>query len=128
MLKFIYTDTGLYLEHLTQPLEEWLSVRVMLSLRAKQPLRIEDCTASFLLPAHLSAIAILKATLEAEGEAITLSRCDADYVEVTLPGTWVSSQPEEAEGVFVAIASERAEFLLSELWQMAQAGASSLKR
>ena len=46
---------------------------------------------------------------------------DAEYVEVSLRGTWLTTDGESAEGVFVAVISEHTEFLLVELWLEAQA-------
>jgi hypothetical protein len=121
MLKFTYTETGLYLEHLTQLLEEWTAMRVVLSLRSSQRLIIEHCTASFLLRADLIELYALEA-------AGMVTPCDAEYVEITLQGTWVTSQVGQAEGVFVTKLSDRTEFLLFKLWQESQICTSSLGR
>lgn len=125
MLKLTYVENGFNLERLAQPLEEWVSVRVMVALRAATPIFVEPSTASFLLPADLPYLGDLEALAgREEGEAIALSVCDADYVEVCLHGTWLSSDPDGEAGVFVAVMSDRAEFFLFKLWQEAQSLAS----
>jgi hypothetical protein len=125
MLKFTYSETSLYLEHLTQNLEEWMSLRVVLSLRAGQRLVVEQCTASLLLPADLVDLHLLKTA--AQSGTLTVFPCDADYVEVSLHGTWVSSQSGETEGVFVAALGDRIEKILFALWQEAQAHLPSIR-
>jgi hypothetical protein len=125
MLKFTYTETGLYLEHLTQSLEKWMVLRVVLSLRLSQRLVIERCTASFLLRADLAELYALEAAIALEA---TITPCDHEYIEICLWGTWVTSRPDQSEGVFVATLSDRNEFLLFKLWQESQTCASSLGR
>jgi hypothetical protein len=120
MLKFIYTETGLYLEYLPQSLESWVALRETLSQRLGQALSIAPCTASFLLSSELADLQIL-------ATAIPLTSCDADYVEVRLSGVWVSSCPEQVEGVFVATLSDRLESLIFQLWQESQVYVASPK-
>lgn len=129
MLKLTYTETDFYLECLAQSLEEWVFLRVMLSLRAGQRLLVEPSTASFLLPADLPGQPLLQAAAELEQiEAIVLCVCDAESIEVSLRGTWLAEDEESASGVFVTVMSDRTEFFLSKLWQEAQACTSSLKQ
>ena len=125
MLKLTYTENSFYLECLTQSLEEWVAQRVILSLRVGQALCIEPSTASFLLPVDLPGVEVLKAEVKRnEGEIIALSACDAEYMEITLRGSWLSNSSEDAVGVFVITMSDRAEFFLHKLWQESQACAS----
>ncbi|MBE9182180.1 hypothetical protein IQ268_26800 [Oculatella sp. LEGE 06141] len=127
MLKFTYTETSLYLEHLPQTVEEWMSLRVTLSLRAGQNLQIEHCTASFLLPVAFVNLGSLNAAVE-RSESLSITVCDADYIEVSLRGSWVTSTSNEAEGVFVTMLRDRTETTLFELWQQAQAYMPSTAR
>lgn len=128
MLKLTYTENGFYLECLAQSLEEWVALRVLLALRAGTRISVEPSTASFLLPAELPGIEqlVLEAQRE-DSEIISLCTCDAEYVEVSLRGNWISSDSESGEGVFVVALSERTEFFLHKLWQEAQACTSSLR-
>ncbi|MEQ8536335.1 MAG: hypothetical protein RIB93_02550 [Coleofasciculus sp. D1-CHI-01] len=125
MLKLTYTENSFYLERLAGSLEEWVTARVMLALRAASSLWVESSTASFLLPADMPHLADLeKAVRQQTIDDISLSICDADYIEVTLNGTWMTSNPQGEEGVFVVKLSDRTEFFLCKLWQESQTYAS----
>ncbi|MDZ8221995.1 alr0857 family protein [Nostoc sp. ChiVER01] len=125
MLKLTYTESSFYLECLTLSLEEWVAQRVILALRVGQSLCIEPSTASFLLPIDLPGVEVLKAEVKRDdGEIIALSACDAEYMEVTLRGSWLLDSSKDAVGVFFTTMSDRAEFFLHKLWQESQACAS----
>ncbi|BAZ84525.1 alr0857 family protein [Dolichospermum compactum] len=125
MLKLNYTDNSFYLECLTQSLEEWVAQRVILALRVSQALRVEPTTASFLLPLDLPGVERLKAEVNRHDSKIMgLSNCDAEYLEVTLDGSWLSHDNDDAVGVFVTTMSYSAEFFLYKLWQESQVCAS----
>ena len=125
MLKLTYTDNSFYLECLTQSLEEWVAQRVILALRVSQTLRIEPTTASFLLPLDLPGVERLKTEVNRHDSKIMgLSNCDAEYLEVTLDGSWLCDGNDEAVGVFVTTMSYGAEFFLYKLWQESQVCAS----
>jgi hypothetical protein len=119
MLKLTYTENGFYLERLAQPLEEWVTARVILALRAGTSLCVEPSTASFLLPAAIPQLRHLERHQEGE-DAIAISLCDAEYIEVTLNGTWMTSSSDGTEGVFVASLSYAVEFFLIKLWEETQ--------
>jgi len=119
MLKLIYTETGFFLERLAQPIEEWVKARVILALRAGTTLCVEPSTASFLLPADLPQLHHLERQQERE-DAIALSLCDAEYIEVSLQGTWLTSDTDGAEGIFVTSMSYNVEFFLLKLWEESQ--------
>ncbi|MBW4562152.1 MAG: hypothetical protein KME32_13550 [Mojavia pulchra JT2-VF2] len=127
MLKLTYTERSFYLECLTLSLEEWVAQRVILALRVGQSLCVEPSTASFLLPVDLPGVEKLKAEVKRnDSEIMALSTCDAEYMEVTLRGSWLSDGSEEAAGVFVTCMSDRTEFFLHKIWQEAQACASAM--
>ena len=127
MLKLTYIETGFYLEYLAKSLEEWVEGRVILALRVGETLCIEPTTASFLLPAHLPGVASLIVEVKRlDLESISLSVCDAEYIEVSIEGTWISSEADSTEGVFVAAMSHSIEFFLLKLWQDSQVSASVL--
>ncbi len=122
MLKLTYTERSFYLECLTLSLEEWVTQRVILALRVGQSLCIEPYTASFLLPVDLPGVERLKAEVKRDDrEIMALSVCDAEYMEVTLQGSWLSNGSQEATGILVTTMSDRTEFFLHQLWQEAQA-------
>lgn len=118
MLKCTYTETGLHIEHLAQSWEEWIALRVILSVRAGQPLSVEQGSASLLLPTTLIDLRALETALQEDtSEPARVSICDADYCEINLQGTWITSQPAAEEGVFVAHLTPVQEALIFELWQ-----------
>ncbi|AOY79907.1 MAG: hypothetical protein F6K63_20485 [Moorea sp. SIO1G6] len=125
MLKLIYTENSFYLERLAQSLEEWVTTRTLVSLRAGASFYIEPSTASFLLPADLPQLRQLEVFVRQDKtDAIALSICDAEYVEVSLQGTWLTSDPEDEEGIFVTAMNYAVEFFLYQLWQEANHRAS----
>ena len=125
MLKLTYIETGFYLERLAQSLEEWVATRAIFALRVGDPICLEPSTASFLLPADLPRLNLLIAEIRRQGtDEIALCTCDAEYVEVSLQGTWLATEIENAEGVFVAALSHSTETLLFRLWQEAQVSAT----
>ncbi len=119
MLKLTYTENGFYLERLAQSLEDWVTARVILALRAGTNLCVEPSTASFLLPADMPQLRHLERYKQGE-DAIALCVCDAEYVEVSLKGTWMTSDTEGIEGVFVTSMSYAVEFFLIKLWEESQ--------
>lgn len=128
MLKLTYIENSFYLEHLERSLEEWVALRVILALRVGKYVCIEPSTASYLLPMDLPELHLLKAEVERrETIALDLCPCDADYVEVSLKGTWLASGLESAEGIFVNTLSHSTEFFLLKLWQEAQIGATVVR-
>lgn len=127
MLKLTYTEGSFYLECLTHSLEEWVAQRVILALRVGQSVRIEPSTASFLLPVDLPGVEILVAGVKRDdSEIMALSTCDAEYLEVTLQGSWLADASEDAVGVFVTTLSDRTEFFLHKLWQEARESSASV--
>ncbi len=124
MLKLTYIENDFSLERLDTTLENWVQARVLVCMRACAPFYVEPTSASFLLPADLPDFGSLKA-IEAEGtESFEIDPVDGGYVEISLEGTWLTSEPDSEEGLFACVMSDRAEFLLARLWLEAQLGAS----
>lgn len=127
MLKLTYIETGFYLEYLAKSLEDWVQERVVLALRVGESLYIEPTTAAFLLPVDLPGLETLVVEIRRlDPESISLSAGDAEYIEVSLNGTWVSLNADSEEGVFVAAMSHSIEFFLLKLWQDSQVSTSVL--
>jgi hypothetical protein len=121
MLKFVYTENGFRLEHLAQSLEDWLTTRVIVSLRAATSVHIEPTTASFLLPKDICCLTDLQKLVGGEKtQVITLSPCDNEYIEVVMQGTWIVSDPKSEEGIFVTAIGQTAELFIYQLWLEAQ--------
>jgi hypothetical protein len=119
MLKFTFTETGFYLELLSESLETWLPLRLTLMIKAGQSITLERCSASFVLAASSRCRRELAALMRLEDEgAIAVSPCDAETLEVTLSGTWLTSRQDlPAEGVFLATLTPPTEFMLYNLWR-----------
>jgi hypothetical protein len=121
MLRVAYTESGLHLECLNQSVEEWIALRAVLSLRTGQRLILEHGRASILLPVSLSNLPTLKAILQPNDvETVTLSLCDEEFIEVSLPGTWITTHVDASEGTFIANLSPGVELALLQLWQDSQ--------
>jgi hypothetical protein len=116
MLKVTYGEAGLHLECLTQPVEDWIALQTILAVRTAQRLVVEHCSASLLLRANLDG---LKALEGLGDEPLALTVCDAEFVEVSFRGVWISTGESE-EGSFVVMMSHTAEVLLIQLWQESQ--------
>lgn len=126
MLKLTYTETDFSVERSTESLESWVSARIVLALRLGHSYTVEPSTASFLLPAHLPGLKSLKHEIERMG-FLEWEACDAEHVEISLRGTWLSTDLEAPEGVFVTTVSDAAERLLLEMWRAAQAETFALR-
>ncbi|MGG6295590.1 alr0857 family protein [Leptolyngbya sp. AN02str] len=127
MLKLNYTDVGLYMEQTMTNPELLIAQRVLLAMRLGQMLHVEPGRASFLLPADLPELKELEMTLQREYDAAaTLMAVDEEFVEVGLSGSWIAEDKDAHEGMFLAVMSERIEFLIYKLWQMSEVHTSSL--
>jgi hypothetical protein len=129
MLKLHCTDNELFMEHITgSALEIVVAQRVLLAIRSGQPLHIEPGQASFLLPATTTGLA------ELDHPGISIDPVDAEFVEVTVPGTWLAERTDAEEGVFMMALGEgpdagyghKTEALIYKLWQSTQPLLSAL--
>ena len=117
MLKITYTENGFYLERLTASLETWLANRVLVCLRASAAITVEPSTASLLLPLDLPYFRNLEAIKNRSNGVIQLDLCDDYSVEVSLQGTWVATNEDSEEGIFVCSLEDQTEFFLYQLWK-----------
>lgn len=117
MLKITYTEKGFYLEHLSESLETWLANRVLVCLRATASIYVEPSTASLLLPIDLPYFRDLEALEERSSNLLELNICDDYSAEVSLQGTWITTNENSEEGIFVSSLDERTEFFLYQLWK-----------
>ncbi|MBW4655855.1 MAG: hypothetical protein KME20_22870 [Kaiparowitsia implicata GSE-PSE-MK54-09C] len=121
MLKLNYTDVGLHVEQMQAPLETLIAQRVTLAMRLGHTLQVEVGLASMLLTAAHPDLPLLEAALRREtGGAGAIAPVDADCVEVSLCGTWLSDSPLAAEGTFFVALGDRTEHLLYHLWHSSQ--------
>ena len=127
MLKATYTDTGIFLEKLTESVEGLVIQRVVLNLRLGNRLVVESSYASLLLPADLSGVTELEAIAQKlSPEILQLDSCDSEWVEVTLRGTWITTAADGDEGVFAVELEANAECCLFELWRRSQSQSAGL--
>ncbi len=125
MLKLTYLESGLYLELLSESVEDWLALRVVFALRMGDRLVAERTTASLLLPIDLFQRSSLEKLVRQE-EGVWSAQGDADHIEVSLTGTWIASDEEDSEGIFVTTLNPVLESLLFQIWQASQVRASSV--
>lgn len=118
MLRLTYSDLGLHLERVVTSIEFAIAQHVSLAMRLGQPLCVEPGRAAFLLPVDL--VADLNGVLQTEGTAATIATVDHQFAEVALNGSWLATNHDADEGIFLSIMSDRAEVLVYDLWQMSQ--------
>ncbi|QLE56620.1 alr0857 family protein [Nostoc sp. TCL26-01] len=118
MLKLTYTENSFSLQCLDTSLEKWVNTRVTLALRAGTNIYIESSTVSFLISTHSAHIVDLE-TL-AKDHLVQLSPSDADFMEVVLQGTWLTSQANSDTGIFVTVLNKSTESLLQQISQSQQ--------
>jgi SH3-like domain-containing protein len=125
MLKLIYTASGFSIEIVEEvTLEGWISTRVLLALRSAMSIFVEPSSASFLLARDLPQVNRLTAI--ADRDFVTIDTCDAEYIEVGLQGTWVGTNADSNDGVFVCSLYPALESLIYEVWQETQLHVSVL--
>lgn len=115
MLKLTYTENSFSLEYFNESWENWVNTRVLLALQSAMNIYLESSSASFLIPSKFPYLADL-----CQENRVEICLCDAEFVEVTLKGMWLTSDAESDAGVFVTALSEYAEFLLYEFYQYQQ--------
>jgi hypothetical protein len=120
MLKLTYTENSFLLEVIEQSLEDWLATRLIFSLRSATTFHVEPSSASFLLARDLPDLARLHKLVD--GDLVSLSLSDPEFIEVCLNGTWLTSNTEIDEGIFIASFNPSLEKLLAELWQESELG------
>ncbi|MDY6937078.1 MAG: hypothetical protein SWY16_05360 [Cyanobacteriota bacterium] len=128
MLKFTYTETDVQLERLMTSPEELVAQRVTLAMRVGHGICVEPTQASFLLPNQVSGLVELEAIVRDEAyPEVSLCVADAEFVEISLGGTWIAENSQTCAGVFVTAVSPGCELLLLQLWQTARSDASCLR-
>ena len=115
MLKLTYINNDFFIERLSESLADWLTVRILLYSRAAKSIYVKPSAASFLIIADLANWADLKALQAENKEKIEFNLCDAEYMEVSLQGIWVTSEEQTHEGIFVCALSKNAEIILDRL-------------
>ena len=117
MLKFTYTETGSFLEYVADLLEDLVAARADLTMRVGERLTVEPGAVSLLMSANLSGLEILRTIGARQGDLVCLSQVDADCVELSLQGTWLSHSVDGSAGVFLIDLGEPVERLILNLWR-----------
>lgn len=124
MLKITYTDSGLFLECLSQPLEALVAQRCVLSIRSGQSQFLQSAYAAVPLQADLPGIENLRRSCAAH-PTLALDWCDHHLLELTVQGTWLATSPGSDEGVFVTELDVGLETHILELWAQSQQAAKA---
>lgn len=122
MLKITYLEDEIYLEHLEESIEAWKANRILVNLRAGASIFVEESTACLVIPIDTPYLMGL-AELEAKKQ-IEIVPCDTEYLEVVLPGIWVTSNEDSEEGIFACALHRSSESFLYRIWQESQVSPS----
>ncbi|MBF2090078.1 MAG: hypothetical protein IGR80_12580 [Synechococcales cyanobacterium K44_A2020_017] len=128
MLKLTYSDMGLYLERVAEPLEVLLARRALLALRTGHSMHIHSSRASLLFSTQAIQRTDLEQAIQAEwtnscrhfsqDSVITLEAVDEHWIEVSLPGVWIASDRHTHDGIVMTCLGDRLEALFMQLWRM----------
>lgn len=106
MLKITYSDVEPFIEGVAQSVEAVVAQRSLVALRSGQPLWIQASYGSFPLPAQGPGASALAQAARRQGLAVTV--CDADWLEITLSGTWIADSPTSDHGILLVTGLEDA--------------------
>lgn len=121
MLKLSYTDSGLFLEPVTNSLEGIKKQRATLAICIGEAFHMEHSQASLLLPIELPGVTQLEGMLETDStDTITVTPADEEFVEVSIKGTWITSGSNDESGTFIADLPSESEQLIYQLWRVTQ--------
>ncbi len=117
MLKLIYTETAVHFELLTADLEDWVEQRLVFATSTGETMFVNSEKANFILPELTCDPTAVNFYLHHQGvKTVTVNHCDLDRVEIGLTGYWLSTDLNDAEGIFVTQLADRVELYLWELW------------
>jgi hypothetical protein len=137
MLKIIYAETGQHLEPIAaespvaklRQRDEWVANRLKFAQSVGQTLLVSQERATFMLPNSIADVTEIDTCLNSLGaEMVTVDCCDLGWVEIELAGSWICTDFDRAEGVFVAEQPEPVESYLLQLWEVAKVELVANKR
>jgi hypothetical protein len=129
MLKIIYAETGQHLEPIPaespaaklRQRDDWIAERIKFAQSIGQTLLVSQERATFMLPNSIGDVTEIDNCLNSLGaERVTVACCDLGWVEIELAGSWISTDVDRAEGVFVTEQPEPVESYLLTLWEVAK--------
>jgi hypothetical protein len=129
MLKIIYAETGQHLEPIPaespaaklRQRDEWVVERLKFAQSIGQTLLVSQERATFMLPNSIGNVTEIDNCLNRLGaKTIAVDWCDLGWVEIELAGSWIYTDVDRAEGVFIAEQPEPVESYLLQLWEGAK--------
>jgi hypothetical protein len=129
MLKIIYAETGQHLEPIlaespaakTCQRNDWIAARLKFAQSIGQTLSVSQERATFMLPNSIGNVTEIDTYLNSLGaEMVAVDWCDLGWVEIELAGSWIYTDVDRAEGVFIAEQPEPVESYLLQLWEGAK--------
>lgn len=120
MLKVTYTPTGHYVEYCPDPLDLLLSDRLCVYARTQQAFSVQPISAN--IPLWVSTVDVV--ALKRFPQVKAVSRCDRDWLEVTITGLWMADGLDVDHGIFMTELDPRLEQRLWRLWQLTQSAAA----
>lgn len=119
MLKITYSDSDIRVEQLAIAIETVVAQRSVVALRSGQSLLLQPGYGSLTLPTHLPGWDPLHNQAQHE-DHVAIAPCDADWLEVTLRGIWLSDSPTSEEGILLADLGEALERQIIALWHLSR--------
>ncbi len=129
MLKIIYAETGQHLEPIPaesqmaklRQRDDWIAARLNFAQSIGQTLLVSQGRATFMLPNSIGNVTEIDNYLNSLGaEMVTVDCCDLGWVEIELAGSWIYTDVDRAEGVFITEQPEPVESYLLQLWEVAK--------
>jgi hypothetical protein len=129
MLKIIYAETGQHLEQIAADTptarlrqeDNWIAKRLKFAKSIGQTLFVSKERAALMLRKPLCDVMEIDTHLRSLGaDRVTVECCDLDWIEIGLAGSWIYTDFDSGEGVFVAQQPDRVESYLWQLWQVAK--------
>jgi hypothetical protein len=99
MLKITYSDAEPFVEKVAQSMEIVVAQRSLVALQSGQSLWIQASHGSLPFSAQSPGVASLVQAARRQGLAVTV--CDADWLEIILPGTWIADSPTSDSGILL---------------------------
>jgi hypothetical protein len=137
MLKIIYAETGQHLEPIAAAspaaklcqCDDWIAKRIEFARSIGQTLLVSQERATFMLPNSIADVTEIDTCLNRLGaEMVTVDCCDLGWVEIELAGSWICTDFDRAEGVFVTEQSDPVESYLVQLWEVAKVELGTYQR
>jgi hypothetical protein len=129
MLKIIYAETGQHLEPIPaesptaklRQRDDWIAARIEFAQSIGQTLLVSQERATFMLPNSIANVTEIDYCLNRLGaEMVTVDCCDLGWVEIELAGSWIYTEVDRAEGVFITEQPDPVESYLLQLWEVAK--------